>query len=207
MPEPTDRIILTPGPDGWSHRYTVPPSGEDGYDLFGFTNCCKRMIGVPRGEWPQPESAARSLLKVTDCCDRPFAIWGPKPVELPPYSGEHATCRKCESKAVETKFTTRGGDSVGRYGIPRAGYPQEWLARRCAVCQATWDEATVDVERGDAEPETPSARHARDHHGEPNIMQLGCPGCAQELAESFEMSLDVVLRSMANVRASWNADG
>lgn len=149
MPEPTDHIILTRGPDGWSHRYAPPPTEEDGHDLFGVTDCCKRMICAPRGEWPLPEAAARALLNVTDCCDRPFATHGPKPVELPPYSGEHATCRKCGSKAVETKFQGPGMVASGLLGplteammAPR-GYPPEWLARRCAVCRAEWDEATI----------------------------------------------------------------
>lgn len=149
MPEPTDVIVIQPGAspdDRWTYRYAAPPTEEDGTVLLGFTGCCRRMTCTPAamldakpkqylsGKWPI----------ITDCCDRPITLYGPPPVELPPYSGEHATCRKCGSKAVETKFTTKGADATGIYVIPRAGYPAEWLARHCAVCQATWDEATVE---------------------------------------------------------------
>lgn len=144
MPEPTDVIVLEPGEDGWTYRYAAQPD-EVALRLHGYTFCCNRAIAVQAdlghmvptlnvpGNWPL----------IDDCCDRPFATHGHKPVELPPYSGEHATCRKCGSKAVETKFTTRGADSADRYGIARAGYPPEWLARRCAVCRAEWNEAVI----------------------------------------------------------------
>lgn len=179
MPEPTDHIILTRGPDGWSHRYTPPPTEENGYDLFGFTNCCKRMICAPRVERPLPEAAARALLNVTDCCDRPWATHGPKPVKLPPYSGEHTTCRKCGSKAVETRFTTRGADAARSYGIPRAGYPVEWLARRCTACRAEWDEAVitepVNVADDSAAPQA-SDEHTETVTSEPNAaLYMTCP--------------------------------
>jgi hypothetical protein len=136
-PTGTDPIIaeLNPEGDGWRWSYRYGAAAE-GHVLRAWTICCERPIYAPN----VVDHGGVYGLVVDDCCDTPGI---PKPVELPPYSGEHTTCRKCGSKAVETKFTTRAGDAVGRYGIPRPGYPVEWLARRCAVCQATWDEATV----------------------------------------------------------------
>jgi hypothetical protein len=144
-------------------------------------------------------------LQIDDCCGRPFPTHGHKPVELPPYSGEHATCRKCGSKAVETKFTTRAADAAKRFGGARSGYPAEWLHRRCVVCGAEWDEACVTA--APAVPEDPAERHERDHHGEPNIVQLGCPLCATELATRFDLPEQLVVRAMARVRSEGNADG
>lgn len=161
MPEPTDIIILEPGDEGWTYRYAPPVTEADGALLFGHTPCCRRTIAAPGALIVDAHAAAArgKFPHIDDCCDRPYRLYGPKPVELPPYTGEHATCRKCGSKAVETKFTTRGGDSADRYGIPRGGYPPEWLARRCAVCQATWDEAII------AEPASADASARLAPHG------------------------------------------
>jgi len=132
-----DPILFDQTNGEWSHRYGP---ATDEYWPYGTTACCERPIYVPTEVYRSAVPVAPPSLLLTDCCDRPFAVYGPKPVELPPYSGEYATCRKCGSKAVETKFTTARDVP---FGIPRAGYPAEWLHRRCAVCQAEWDEATV----------------------------------------------------------------
>lgn len=139
--DPQERIIVERGEAGWTYRYASPPTGEDGTVLVGFTCCCNRPICAPNGL--TAAEAHRSLPHIDDCCDRPFALHGHKPVDLPPYSGEHATCRKCGSKAAETKFTTQAQQP---FGIPRGGYPKEWLHRRCVVCSAEWDEACVAPE-------------------------------------------------------------
>ncbi len=144
MPEPTDRIILELNDGAWGYRYAPPPTHEDGSAIFGYTTCCNRMIVAPGALLGDAQCAvAPRILLIDDCCDRPFPKFGHKPVELPPYTGEHATCRKCGSKAVETKFSTA---AKAPYGIPPAGYPAEWLHRRCVVCGAEWDEATIPPE-------------------------------------------------------------
>ena len=144
MPDETpapllDPIILEPGDDGtWTHRYGPAP---EGYGYRGTTVCCERAAYAPLNSMYVPDAL------IDDCCATPGVH---KPVVLPPYSGEHATCRKCGSRAVETKYTQR---SQGMYGAPVGpmGYPKEWLARRCTVCQAKWDESTVPA----AAPEPP----------------------------------------------------
>lgn len=140
-PTGTDPIILEPcGDERWAHRYGPAP---DGYWLYGRMVCCERAIYIPGGA-SRPLHQWHVFPHITDCCDTPGT---PKPFHLPPYSGEHTTCRKCGSKAVETRHTT-GARSA--FGIRPAGYPPEWLARRCAVCQATWDETCIAAE-GDAD--------------------------------------------------------
>lgn len=123
--------------DAATWRYDVPAPAE-GHDRIGVTVCCQRPLYVPEGActpstYPWPTAAPVILA----CCDTPGV---PKPVELPPYSGEHTTCRKCGSKAVETEHRT-SADSHSLMIPP--GYPPEWLRRRCAVCQARWDEACI----------------------------------------------------------------
>lgn len=130
----------TPNPIVWdaeahAWRYDL---GErpDGIPLMGLTVCCKRYVYAPEGP-------LRPVLPlILGCCDTPGV---PEPVELPPYSGEHAVCRKCGSKAVETEH--RVSDDSHMLMIP-PGYPPEWLRRSCAVCRARWDEACVT--EGDA---------------------------------------------------------
>jgi hypothetical protein len=129
--ETLDPVILEPGDDGtWTHRYGPAP---EGYGYRGTTVCCERVVYAPLNTM----SYAVDSVIIDDCCETPGVH---TPVVLPPYSGEHATCRKCGSKAVETKFTRR---TQSPYGVGSMGYPPEWLARRCTVCQAAWDEATA----------------------------------------------------------------
>jgi hypothetical protein len=206
LPQPGDVIVLMPeaSPHRWGYRYEPPPTGEDGNVLFGTTICCERRIVAPAALIADAHTAAAQgrIPPILTCCE---AACTPKPVKLPPYSGEHATCRKCGSKAVETRYTTRAADAARRYGLPRPGYPAEWLHRRCVVCGAEWDEACVTA--APAAPEDPAERHERDHHGEPNIVQLGCPLCATELATRFDLPEQLVVRAMARVRSEGNADG
>lgn len=139
----TGPIVLDETEGNWTYHYGEPP---DGYQFYGRTQCCARAVYTLH----RPTVASEPL--INDCCGRPYPMYGPKPVELPPYSGEHATCPKCGVKAVETRLR---GPGVAAYGMSsgsaltewmvRPGYPKEWLARRCANCQATWDEATVSV--------------------------------------------------------------
>lgn len=123
-------IFERTGDGTWTHRYGPAP---DGYGYRGKTVCCKRP-----GYAPADMPAYGIDEQIDDCCATPGI---PKPVTLPPYSGEHATCRKCGSKAVETKYTRRTASVYG--GIGPIAYPPEWLARRCTVCQAVWDESTA----------------------------------------------------------------
>lgn len=120
-------------------RQTGDPDTAKTHMFTGFTRCCERPVYVPLG-------TRDADVPLTGCCDRPFAAYGPKPITLPPYSGEHVSCPKCGVKAVETRLQPQVA-AVGMrgpiYNRP-LGYPEEWLARRCAVCQATWDEACVD---------------------------------------------------------------
>lgn len=43
-------------------------------------------------------------------------------------------------------------------------------------------------------------RHLADHHGEPMVMALGCPLCAEEMAAQFDMPTESVMRSMLQLR-------
>lgn len=176
MPEPTDIIVLEPGEDGWTYRYAAQPD-QVNERLHGYTFCCNRAIVVPAnssyhitatlnlaGNWP----------RIDDCCERPFAVHGHKPVELPPYSGEHAACRKCGSRAVETQYKGPGvvaywpgASAMTETMLAPNGYPKEWLARKCVVCRAEWDEATV--------PEPPEFR-TETVTSEPNAaLYMTCP--------------------------------
>lgn len=92
-----------------------------------FTTCCNTPIQVPDGGWSCEVDAP------TDCCDHPGL---PPRVQLPAYSGRDVPCPKCGARSVETRHKT-GGEWTS------VTYPDEWLHRRCATCQAGWDEATV----------------------------------------------------------------
>lgn len=118
-------------------RYDTPAPAE-GYERLGHTRCCERPLFVPRDmPWSDTNPWPRGASVILACCDTPGV---PKPVQLPAYSGEHVTCRKCGSKAVETEYRV---SSDSHMLMRPSGYPPEWLQRRCAVCQARWDEACV----------------------------------------------------------------
>lgn len=188
--ETLDPVILEPGDDGtWTHRYGPAP---EGYGYRGKTVCCERAVYAPLNSM----SYAIDSVLIDDCCETPGV---PKPVVLPPYTGEHATCRKCGSKAVETKFTRR---TQSPYGVGPMGYPPEWLARRCTVCQATWDESTAPARR---EPRAarypvggPLPAHDYPHLSDAARVFAGLPPQG-ERADRYRAAIDTALGHLNEV--------